>query len=94
MTNSPIKTRPVVIPNKLGMHARAAATLVKLATGYEARVTISNGRQTADGKSILGLLTLAAVKGTTVTVTCAGPDADAAMIAVIECIEGNFGEPE
>lgn len=85
-------SRDFTITNKLGLHARASATLVKVATQYKSEVTLTKGDQSVNAKSILGLMTLAAARGTSIRITCAGEDQDAAMAAVGACIEGRFGE--
>jgi phosphocarrier protein HPr len=86
------KTQDFVIANKLGLHARASATLVKVATQFKCEISLAKGDQAVNAKSILGLMTLAAAKGTTIRITCSGADEDAALAAVGACIEGRFGE--
>ena len=85
-------TKDFVIANKLGLHARASATLVKVATQYKSEILLTKGDQSVNAKSILGLMTLAAAKGTNIRITCTGADEAAAMMAVGACIEGRFGE--
>ena len=80
------------IGNVLGLHARAAATLVRVTSKFQCTVTLQKGSQSVNAKSILGLMTLAAAKGTTITVNCSGADEDAALLAVGDCIENKFGE--
>ena len=87
-------SREVTIQNKLGLHARASARLVRVAGQFESLVTLSKDGMSVNGKSILGMLTLAATRGSTITVTCEGADQEAAMNAVVDCIEGRFGEDE
>lgn len=82
------------IINRLGLHARASAVLVKVAGKYSAEVTVAKGPQRVNGKSILGMMTLAAAKGSTITVECAGPDEAAALEAIGACINDRFGEAE
>ncbi len=84
--------RDFVITNVLGLHARASATLVRLASRFSSEVTISKGGEDVNGKSILGMMTLAAAKGSTVTITCTGDDQSAAIEAIGELIENKFGE--
>jgi len=86
------KSKRFVISNQLGLHARAAATLVRVANGFAAEVTVQKGEQAVNGKSILGIMTLAASKGTPVVVTCVGDDEDDALTAIGECIDNKFGE--
>lgn len=84
--------RTFVIKNKLGLHARAAAQLVQLAAGFQAELTISREGQTVNGKSIMGLMMLAASQGATIDVDADGPDADALLAAVESLIDAKFNE--
>lgn len=86
--------REFTIINRLGLHARASAELVKLTNQYDARVTLSKGSMTADGKSILGIMSLAAGMGTEVLVHCEGADCTQAMDAIGALIRNYFGEGE
>jgi phosphocarrier protein len=80
------------IVNRLGLHARAAAKLVHLASTFESDVhLISNGEE-VDAKSILGVLLLAAAQGMTINVRCSGRDEQEAMAAITALIAGRFGE--
>jgi phosphocarrier protein HPr len=81
-----------LIANRLGLHARAAAKLVKVASGFRAHATISTEHMSADAKSILGVLTLAAGKDTPVTIEVEGPDESDAVTAILDLFEGRFGE--
>jgi phosphocarrier protein len=81
-----------VISNKLGFHARAAAQFVKLANRYECDVYVYKNGEKANGKSILGLLTLAAAKGTTLRVITNGKDEEIALRSLQNLIENKFGE--
>jgi len=83
---------PVPIVNRLGLHARAAAKLVHLASSFESEVQLISNGEEVDAKSILGVLLLAAAQGMTVTIRCAGPDEQQAMAAITELIAGRFGE--
>ena len=85
-------TKSFVINNKLGLHARAAAQLVKTVNRFNSEVTISNKRQSVNAKSIMGVLMLAASKGTNITVQVEGKDAGEAMLAIESLINGKFGE--
>ena len=87
-------TRTLPLRNKLGLHARAASRFVKAASAYEAQVSIAAGGKTADGKSIMGVMTLGAAVGTEVTLTASGVDEAEAMAALIGLVEGRFGEGE
>ena len=85
-------TRTVSISNALGMHARAAAKFVHTASAFQARVTVTRGARTVDGKSILGILLLAAARGTEITVAVDGPDEDDAIATLCRLVESGFGE--
>jgi phosphocarrier protein len=85
-------TRSVTVVNQLGMHARAAAKFVHLATRYEARIRVARQGREMDGKSIMGILLLAAARGSTVTITADGVDEEAAVAALTALIENGFGE--
>lgn len=85
-------SRSLPITNTLGMHARAAARFVHTASGYQARISVTRGARTVDGKSILGILLLAAARGSDVTVTADGPDEADALAALSQLIESGFGE--
>ena len=85
-------SRSVTVANRLGLHARAAARFVHLASGFQAQVKVTRGAQTMDGKSIMGILLLAAAKGTVLTVSADGGDEQAAIDALCKLIESGFGE--
>jgi phosphocarrier protein HPr len=87
-------TKKVAIINRLGLHARAAAKFVKLANRFKASVKIEKDDVTIDGKSILGILTLAAVQGTQIILTITGEDEKSAMKALASLIENRFEEEE
>ena len=78
--------------NQLGMHARAAAKFVHLATRYEARVKVSRDRREMDGKSIMGILLLAAARGSTITISADGADEKDAVAALVALVQTGFGE--
>jgi phosphocarrier protein len=82
----------LTIVNRLGLHTRAAAQFVKLSATFKSDVKMIRGRQVADGKSIMGLLMLAAGKDTVITLEVLGPDQDVAFAALKEIIEKGFGE--
>jgi phosphocarrier protein len=82
----------VEIVNRLGLHARAAARFVETANRFTAEVTVATGEDSVSGKSILGLMMLAAAEGTTLTLRAAGSDADAAVDALGELIAQRFHE--
>jgi phosphocarrier protein HPr len=86
--------REVEIVNRLGLHARAAAKLVHLAGSFSCDVTLSQDGEEVDGKSILGILLLAAGQGARISVRCSGADEDEAMEAIAGLIGDKFGEGE
>ena len=85
-------SQQVTVVNQLGMHARAAAKFVHLATRYSARVKVTRDGREMDGKSIMGILLLAAARGTMLTITAEGPDEANAVAALIALVESGFGE--
>lgn len=85
---------PVTVINKLGLHARAATRLVNCASGFEAEVNVVRGTRVVNAKSIMGVLTLAASKGTDLAIEAHGPDEQDAVAAVVALINGRFGEDE
>jgi phosphocarrier protein len=87
-------TRDVVIRNRLGLHARASAQFVKTAGRFRAEITVEAGAHGVNGKSIMGLLLLAAAQGTTLKLRAVGADASAALDALSALVEGLFGEAE
>jgi len=89
-----MKNASVTIINKLGMHARASAKFVTTASQYESDVTVGRNGQQANGKSIMGIMMLAAGKGVQVDLIVDGPDEDAALGALTELIANRFGEDE
>jgi phosphocarrier protein HPr len=87
-------TKKLSIKNKLGLHARAAALLVQTVSRFEAEVTISKDGQNVDGRSIMGVLTLAATQGSEIAVEAKGKQAEEAISAVEKLIEKKFFESE
>jgi phosphocarrier protein len=85
------KTR-VTIPNELGLHARAAARLVERANGFESDVQVSYRERTVNGKSIMGVLMLAAARGAELLIATNGPDEEAALASLQALVEDGFGE--
>lgn len=81
------------IINEKGLHARASAKLVEVVEGFDARAEVSRDGLSASGDSIMGLLMLAASKGTTIDVETSGPDADALANAIEVLVSDRFGEP-
>lgn len=84
--------REIEIVNRLGLHARAAAKLVHLAGSFACDVTLSQDGEEVDGKSILGILLLAAGQGARIVVRCSGEDEEPAMEAIAGLIADKFGE--
>ncbi len=84
--------RDVQIVNPLGMHARPAAQLVKLASQYASEVTIARDGMPVNAKSIMGVMMLAAEQGCTVQIAAHGPDAEAAVDAIAGLVSRGFGE--
>ena len=85
-------SQAVTVVNQLGMHARAAAKFVHLATRYEARVRVARDRREMDGKSIMGILLLAAARGQTITISADGSDERDAVNALVALVQSGFGE--
>jgi phosphocarrier protein len=85
-------SRVVPVVNQLGMHARAAAKFVHLASRFDSRIRVARDGGEMDGKSIMGLLLLAAARGTTITITADGFDELEAVAALTELVETGFGE--
>jgi phosphocarrier protein len=81
-----------VIANRRGLHARAAAKFVKLAAGFDAEITVTRGTQTVSGRSILGLMMLAAGPGTEIEIACVGREAEEAIETLGNIIAARFGE--
>jgi len=86
--------RAMTIVNKLGLHARAAAKLIDLASGFESRIRMCRDGREADAKSIMQVMMLAASKGTEVEVAAQGPDAAEAVAAIERLVAGRFDESE
>jgi len=84
----------ITIKNKLGLHARAAVKFVNLANRFGAEVKIVKDGNAIDGKSILGILTLAATQGSEINLIASGKDEDQAIKALVDLINDRFGEKE
>lgn len=84
----------ITISNKLGLHARASAKLTKLAGGFKCEVHLTRNARRVNAKSIMGVMMLAAGQGTQIELEVSGPDEQAAMDALVQLIEGRFGEPQ
>lgn len=84
----------VIIINKLGLHARASAKFVQLASGFSCEVNLERSGQTVNGKSIMGIMMLAASSGTEIKICTEGTDEEAALQQLIELVNDRFGEDE
>ncbi|MFC2159005.1 HPr family phosphocarrier protein [Acidobacteriota bacterium] len=84
----------ILIKNKLGLHARAAVKFVNLANRFQSSVKIRKNGDEIDGKSILGILTLAAVQGTEIVLVIKGKDEESALVELMALINNRFGEEE
>lgn len=80
------------IVNRLGLHARAAAKLVQTASVFQSEITVEKEGESVNGKSIMGILMLAAPKGTIISLTAEGEDKELAIDKLTELIESGFGE--
>ena len=87
-----VMSRGVTVPNELGMHARAAARFVRLASTFASQIKVDRDGRAIDGKSIMGLLLLAAARGATITITAEGPDELAALDALCGLVARGFDE--
>lgn len=90
----PVITQDLQIVNLKGLHARAASKFVRCAAQYSAKITVSKDGQSVDGTSIMGLLMLAAAKGSTISVAAIGAEAEAALEALAALVAGRFQEDE
>lgn len=82
----------MTVSNTLGLHARAAALFVKTASQFDSEVVIQKGHRKVNGKSIMGLLTLAAGRGSEITVITTGPDSGEALASIRDLVSSRFGE--
>ncbi len=87
-------SRSLTIINRLGLHARAATLLVNCASEFNARIIIHKGTRSINGKSIMGVLTLAASPGTELVIEASGDDEEQAIEAIARLILARFGEGE
>jgi phosphocarrier protein len=91
-TSSNSLSKGVEIKNRLGLHARAAAQLVQTASQFDAEITVEKDGQLVNGKSIIGLMMLAAAQGTIIQISATGPQATEALAAVERLMEAKFNE--
>jgi phosphocarrier protein len=82
----------VTVANVYGLHARPAAEFVKLANQFESEILVSKDGMEVNGKSIMGVMMLAAEKGSAIEIKARGPDAEAAVKALVKLVAGGFGE--
>jgi len=87
-------SQPVTIINKLGLHARAAAKFVTLASQFQSEIQLTRGNRTVNGKSIMGVMLLAASKGTDLELRADGEDEKQAIEAIVNLINNRFDESE
>jgi phosphotransferase system HPr (HPr) family protein len=85
-----VTAQKVKVVNTLGLHARAAAKFVGVAARFQSQIRVTRGQRTMDGKSILGLLLLAAARGSELTITAEGPDEADAIAALVSLVERGF----
>ena len=91
-TNGKVIVYELVIENQSGLHARPAAAFVKMANNFRSEITVTKDGDSVNGKSIMGLLTLAAARGTKLVIEVEGDDATEAVDAIQSLVEGNFNE--
>ncbi len=89
-----MQQKEITIINKLGLHARAAAKFVTLASQFESQIEVARNKQKVNGKSIMGIMMLAASKGTTLTIHTSGPDEEQALQQIEALILDRFQEAE
>jgi phosphocarrier protein len=87
-----MKSCDVSIRNQLGLHARAAAKFVHVASRFKSQIRVSRDGRVMDGKSIMGILLLAAARGMTITISADGVDEEEAMTALCDLVDSGFGE--
>lgn len=92
MADGSTAARTIAITNERGLHARAAAKFTELAGAFSCDISVSKGRETVSGRSIMGLLMLAAAMGEEITVSASGSDAVAALDLLCALVEDGFGE--
>lgn len=92
--NDAFLIREIQITNKFGLHARAASRFVSVASRFRSEVRVKHGNKEVNGKSIMGLMMLAACCGTELVILACGPDAEEALATLAELVAGRFGETE
>jgi phosphocarrier protein len=91
---APAERATLEIKNRLGLHARAAVLLVQTANQFDAEVTVEKDGQIVNGRSIMGIMMLAAEQGSSIDVTATGPQAPEAVAAIRQLVDSRFNEPE
>jgi len=92
-TKGPVTKQAIlVIQNRLGLHARPAALFVQMANRFKSEIGVRKGKEKVNGKSIMGIMTLAAGRGTQITIQATGPDAAEAISSLTKLIRSSFGE--
>lgn len=86
------KQATLLIQNRLGLHARPAALFVQAANRFESAIEVRKGKETVNGKSIMGIMTLAAGRGSQITIRATGSDAQKAVMTLTQLIRNDFGE--
>lgn len=94
MSEALVASRELAIVNRKGLHARATAKFVHCVEGYDAEVRVTRAGDTVGGLSIMGILTLGAGQGTSITVSATGPDAQKVVDALAALLANRFGEDE
>jgi len=89
-----MRRKEIEIINRLGLHARAAAKLVSCASGFASRIEVERNGQRVNGKSIMGVMMLAASRGSRIGIEASGEDEESALAALETLIHDRFGEPE
>ena len=89
-----MKNKKIMISNKLGLHARAAAKFVRIATGFQSEIMVHLGAHEVSGKSIMGIMMLAAGMGTEINIIAIGVDESEAIISLQNLVDDKFGENE
>ena len=87
-------SKVVEIVNERGLHARASAKFVKMAAAFDAEVTVTRDGTTVDARSIMGLMMLAAGLGSTIEIAAEGPEAQPALDALVDLVQGRFDEDQ
>ena len=87
-----MQEKTILITHEVGLHARPASLFVQTASKFASEIAVSCDGKTANAKSILTVLTLGAHQGSEITITAEGPDAEEAVIALVDLVESNFGE--